>query len=311
MRILANMEKEICVIDLYAVPDYETFFSECVDPNFDRAFKGKYTKLQFTFTYVGNIDPLSHPVGVKMTCRKYCSEHYPELIVDTDPSNEIGFKVQVVRSIDFPEEGGKPLNVLLCLPTKTEILPDQFLVDSDKVLKAYASKLRAKFQKDKKTMKDLDKFLLSCPTTDRVEDFITPQNPLHIPFEKEFLKRNASTGLKFVDRRVVKTKDLLAGYPVVDDTDSIRRSTAISSGGGIVYTRPASEIKPNANEYKKVTNEEKYGKCLRFVGKSFRDLVENTMYTIAEVCTAGKKQDPFFALKQIHMTISAEEADFQ
>ena len=62
--------------DIHVVPNYAKFFSESVDRNFGCSFKNDFAKLQFTMEAV-SVDDYRHPVGVKMTCRRFVQDIYP------------------------------------------------------------------------------------------------------------------------------------------------------------------------------------------------------------------------------------------
>lgn len=115
--IEAALGKASHVIDLYVVPNYSAFFKDCVDRNFGSSFKNEKAKLQFTLQAVP-VDPIRYPVGVKMTCRRYVQEFYPEVFVDEQAP--LGVSVKIIRSRDFPAPEEAPLNVLLSMPCSGE-----------------------------------------------------------------------------------------------------------------------------------------------------------------------------------------------
>ena len=104
------------VIDIFCVPDFESFITPFLDENFSRFAKEAYAIHQFMFKAV-NVS-FDCPVGVEMSYRKYVSDEYPEVVEDTDPNSELGVKIRVFESKTFPEPGTPPINILLALPGK-------------------------------------------------------------------------------------------------------------------------------------------------------------------------------------------------
>lgn len=92
--VLGKGDLDVEVVDLCIIPNYAAFFSACIHKSFGCAYKGENAKLQFTMEAV-DVDPLKHPVGVKLTCRRFTQDFYPELIIDDN--SPLGITVQVTR----------------------------------------------------------------------------------------------------------------------------------------------------------------------------------------------------------------------
>ena len=69
------------MIDLFAIPDYQSYFTPHIDKKFAKYSKEKWTQLQWRFQKVSQSKDF--PLGVKTTYRAYASEN-----VYNDPNDK-------------------------------------------------------------------------------------------------------------------------------------------------------------------------------------------------------------------------------
>ena len=248
------------VVDIWVIPNYCLFFLDCIDKNFGRCFTGNNTKLQFTLEKVEpdierypNPNPNPnltitltdierYPVGVKVTCRKYTSDVYPELRVDEQ--SPMGIKVVGVESVTFPLENAAPLNILLSYPSlDRKLQPDEFVEDSLGMLNTYAEKIAALYPSDIRIQSEILEFCQEAPDTDDVHGWVeTEPSRFYIPFAEFFVgDRRLTEGqvspIEFPDMRKKQNKHLfgISNYDVVKDTDTVSRSLVRVVEGKRVY----------------------------------------------------------------------------
>lgn len=228
---------DVEVVDIYVVPNYAKFFANCVDRNFGSSFKSDKAKLQFTLEAVP-VDPRRHPVGVKLTCRRFVQDMYPDLIIDE--AAPFGINIQKIISKDFPEPEGLPLNVLLTLPSSGEIGPDEFKPDYTKLTKSYLKKMRTAYFRDVKTMEELAQFENKFPNTKSSAMWVKDhKKDFYVPFKDifcDFSKVSADVlPMKYLGYKTKHDKDILREYKVIEDKDTVKRSGVIVKDDARLY----------------------------------------------------------------------------
>lgn len=111
---------------------------------------------------------------------------YPELIEDT--STELGVKVKIVESFNFPteDESSEPFNILLSMPTERTFSCDKFETDYMLDSKYYFKKLRKKY-KDDQINSELSAFEALYPNVQNSSEWaIQHPEQFYIPFKDYF-----------------------------------------------------------------------------------------------------------------------------
>ena len=67
-----NKEKSVDVVDIWAVPDYQAYFDDFINPDLGSYAKGKWSQLQIFFEAVEMSD--KYPMGVKVSHRAFSSD---------------------------------------------------------------------------------------------------------------------------------------------------------------------------------------------------------------------------------------------
>jgi len=82
--------------DLWVIPDYKKFLHPCIDTKFGNYAKEENTQLCWRFEEV----PVSvhSPMGVKTMYRAFANDVVYELVPDTDPDSQVGWKAARVYS---------------------------------------------------------------------------------------------------------------------------------------------------------------------------------------------------------------------
>jgi hypothetical protein len=107
-RATSGKEDAQEVIDVFAIPDYDRLFDQCIDAKFGRCFKEELTQHQFCFEAVPVCSTWPH--GVKVTTRRYATEKYIE--VAPDSSSSIGLSAKIVVSPWYGSDEGSYIRVL-------------------------------------------------------------------------------------------------------------------------------------------------------------------------------------------------------
>lgn len=71
-QAVQNKEKDVKVFDVWAVPDYQAYFKDSINPNLGHYAKGKWSQLQIIFEATDISE--DHPLGVKVSHRAFCSD---------------------------------------------------------------------------------------------------------------------------------------------------------------------------------------------------------------------------------------------
>ena len=77
MEVLNHPHFPCKVIDIFAIPDYASYFLPAFDDKFSRYSRGEWTQHQWIFEAVDPCD--SFPLGVKTTYRKYAQDKVIEI----------------------------------------------------------------------------------------------------------------------------------------------------------------------------------------------------------------------------------------
>jgi hypothetical protein len=212
------------IFDLFVVPNYGLFFSDGIDKNFGNSFKLEGAKLQYTISSVP-VDPVMHPLGCKITCRKYVQQFYPEVSFGNDSLGH----VKVVESVDLPEPGGDPINVLLKMPVGS-LGPDNFNDDFISNFKSYMAKMRKTYGAHKVTMEELDLFQEVFPDNQDSAAWVKAHpERFYVPFAEVFAEQSSAETLpmRYLDKRKNDDQDILRGYP--GETHLVAPSSSSSS----------------------------------------------------------------------------------
>jgi hypothetical protein len=299
---------EVEVLDIHVVPNYAKFFSESVDRNFGCSFKNDFAKLQFTMEAV-LVDHYRHPVGVKMTCRRFVQDIYPNLVIDD--SAAFGIAVTQIRSRDFPGPDERPLNVLLTLPSSGEIEPDEFKPGYTKLTKQYLTKMRKTYRKDQKTMEELTLFESNFPNkessvqwvADHKEDFYVPFRDIFLDFSKTVAD---VAPMRYLGYKSKADKDILREYKIIDDVDTVRRSSVLVKNGTRLYYDEKNDSdsapkKPSISSLA-VRSSKTYSKFSRCIGIEYTDNEQNTKYKIDSIIEQANDRGsvvPSFRIKTL------------
>jgi hypothetical protein len=299
---------EVEVKDINVIPDYAKFFANCVDRNFGCSFKNDFAKLQFTIEAV-SVNPYYHPVGVKLTCRRFVSDIYPNLVIDD--AAPFGIAVQKIKSRNFPEPGGPPLNVLLALPSSGKITPDEFKPGYTKLTNQYLRKMRKMYSKDKKTMDELEDFENKFPNEESSEKWVVDhKKDYYVPFREifhDFSKTVADIApMRYLGYKSVDDKDILREYKIIDDVDTIRRSCVIVRDGTRLYYEDKKKSdsvpkKPSVSSLA-VRSSKTYSKFSGCIGVRYSDLEENTKHVINSIFEQANDKGsivPYFRIKTL------------
>ena len=212
------------IFDLFVVPNYGLFFANCIDRNFGNSFKLVGAKLQYTISSVP-VDPVTHPLGCKIQCRKYVQQLYPEISFGKDNLGQ----VHVIESVDLPEPGGDPINVLLNMPIG-DLVPDAFTEDFLANAKHYLVKMRKTYANDRKTMEELNEFELVFPDNPDSAAWVkADRSRFYVPFAEVFAEKSSASALpmRYLDKRTIADQDILRGYP--GETHLVAPSSSSSS----------------------------------------------------------------------------------
>ena len=120
------------VDDMFVIPDYTTYMSHCIDANFGRYAKDKWTQLQWRFQSVPKSDDF--PLGVKTTYRAYCRDEV--FLINADDTKDCTFTCQNASVRWFPAASTtapEGMYLLQSLPTGN-IFPEAFIPDSRKIV---------------------------------------------------------------------------------------------------------------------------------------------------------------------------------
>ena len=248
------------VIDLYVIPDYESYFSGCIDKFFGCAYKGPHAKLQFIMEKVP-VDTVKHPLGVKLTYRRYCQDVYPLLF--TDKTQPLGIGIKLIKAKTFPADD-KSVNVLLSFPPKSRVLrPDKFVGDVHSkekeskrnkrepfmnTIMKYKRFVEANYSTNGMILAELQEFIDEFPNVLSVDEWILKRpEQFYIPFKDVFESDNPIVDdFRYADMRSTADKDtsLYAGLAVEDDEDTLKRSTAVVVDGmRVLYNTKVPKVK--------------------------------------------------------------------
>ena len=300
------------IIDLFVIPNYKNFFKGCVDKHFGLFKNEEYTKLQFTLESVP-VDAVKYPVGVRLSCRSYVQDIYPNLVVSEE--SELGVDVDVIEVKDFPGPHDDPINVLLDLPTGKEIGPDAFADDYLSSYKRYV-KYMTKNYKNKKfphVSTNLSDFGKIYPDTVDVNKWVS-RNPekFHVPFSKYFhdSEGRLSSGIlpmRYMDKRTKTDQSLLANYHIRLDKDTVQRSAVIVENGVRNYyskNRSTEETKHKGMTSLTVS-QASHRKYSKMIGIKFYDVEENAHFVVHSLLEQSDKKGKIVA--QFRMEKSGED----
>ena len=131
------------VDDMFVIPDYTAYMSHCIDANFGRYAKHKWTQLQWRFQSVTKSD--NFPLGVKTTYRAYCRDEV--FLINTDDTKDCTFTCQNASVRWFPQASTtapEGMYLLQSLPTGN-ILPEAFIPDSRKIVDDVVKKVTSTY----------------------------------------------------------------------------------------------------------------------------------------------------------------------
>ena len=132
------------VIDVFAVPDYSSWFDGCKS-KIEHFAKTKWTQCQFRFEMVNR--SADFPLGVCVTYRTYVQDVVTLIVDDEDPASLTGKK-----PVDFvsrwlpgpPEHKIVGLYILDCLPVFSDLRMEPLVEGSRQFLEALVRKVIAK-----------------------------------------------------------------------------------------------------------------------------------------------------------------------
>lgn len=273
----------IQVVDLVVIPNYNEFFKGCVDREFGKFKNARDAKLQFTIEAV-LIDPAKYPVGVKLTCRSFVQTEYPILFPDEEA--QMGINVDVIRCVDFPAEGDRPINVLLDLPRSGRIVPQPFAKDFLSDTTKYLRYMRRYYKKEASVTEDLDAFEKNYPDVQDVNEWVE-RNPedFYIPFESAFHNFDSIDPgilpMQYLDLRKNSDKELLSNYRKIPDIDTVTRSSVIATSDRRLYYTDHEPVAGVASKDIKTSmtslgvRSKQSQKFLKAIGARYFDAAEN------------------------------------
>ena len=100
------------VVDIYAVPDYDSHLRPCIDKKFGRYAKEDVTQLQFIFEAVAASK--FFPLGVKTTYRAYSSNKVVKIVEDISYPCKFVEKVTDVFTYPMARRFKKGLGIIYC-----------------------------------------------------------------------------------------------------------------------------------------------------------------------------------------------------
>ena len=103
-KALTTTAYQANVVDVFVVPDYVTYLSDCLDPRFGNYAKTEQTKHQFCFESVDR-SPL-FPLGVKTMYRAYAADDVIEIVQENkngniEPLNVCNKPILLIAVIDL------------------------------------------------------------------------------------------------------------------------------------------------------------------------------------------------------------------
>ena len=281
------------VIDLYVIPDYESYFAGCIDKQFGCAYKGPHAKLQFIMEAVPRED--KYPLGVKVTYRRFCSDLYPLLY--PNKASPFGISLKLIETKVFPTTK-PPVNVLLKFPPKGRVfVPDKFVgeeinIQSKKKAINFLSLSTRYFRFVETTyggfpsiQSDLQKFKSEFPTVPNSVEWVKLRpDQFYIPFEEVFESDDpVISDYTISDMRTSAHKALLEGIEVEEDEDTLKRSAAIDNDGQrLLYKLKVPKVKDSGEPMPHFIDF-KSRKYASAVGLRFFDTEDNTSHEIKSV----------------------------
>lgn len=169
----------VCIEDIFAIPDYESYFSGYTDPKFGIYCKGENTQLQFIFEYVECC--AEFPLGCMTTYRAYSKDQVIEIYENETPLFPgINLKARKCQVGTFPKENQdksipRGMYILKELPpATTKLLACPLIQNSKELLDDVIVDIKKTFGRFQSDVVDAwEKWAdLFAPKNNDVKDFI-------------------------------------------------------------------------------------------------------------------------------------------
>jgi len=165
--------------DLFAIPDYDSYFNGCPDVKFGCYAKKEKTQLQFTFEAVEV--STNFPLGCKITYRAYSQDQVIEVYQEETPNLPgINLKARSVEVRNYPEEdteNGTPAGMYIMQqlpPNQRKIKPLPLVLNSRSLLDEVIVNIEKAYQKfQPKVISDWKDWSSLVPEDNDVDSFIS------------------------------------------------------------------------------------------------------------------------------------------
>ena len=193
-EVFAESDIKCAVVDVFAIPDYESWLEDYIDPEFHGWTKKTYTQLQWLFRPIFPSE--YYPMAAITMYRGYCHDLAIEIVKsiaphDTEIGAEIGLVAQQVKVRWLPEaKSTRPegMFVLQGFPSE-KLLPEAFVTDSRALLDRVVSSVKSEFLETTDAIAQWEIWAsFHAPSSDDVYAYIAnPTTALHRPLWPHFI----------------------------------------------------------------------------------------------------------------------------